>query len=109
MSAGRRIDYATFLIMAQRLAHARENPYALLTSWARESDIDLACARHEVRRQLDLVESVGFRTEDERLRFALRPADVRRIGERLHAMGMDDMASFGDSTGAFSFTAPVTQ
>jgi lipopolysaccharide heptosyltransferase II len=72
-----------------RLAHARENPYALLTDWVRESDVELATARHEVRRQLDLVAHVGFATSGERLRFALRAEDVRRIAERLCRHGVD--------------------
>jgi lipopolysaccharide heptosyltransferase II len=66
-----------------RLAHARENPYALLSDCVREPDLDLATARHEVRRQLDLVGHVGFRVGDERLRFALRPIDVRSLAQRL--------------------------
>jgi lipopolysaccharide heptosyltransferase II len=49
-----------------RLASCRENPYQLLTDWARETEPD-TCLRHEVRRQLDLVATVGARTEDERL------------------------------------------
>jgi lipopolysaccharide heptosyltransferase II len=72
-----------------RLAHARENPYALLSDWVRETDIDLVTARHEVRRQLDLVAHVGFTATDERLRFALRPDDVRRVAERLCRHGVD--------------------
>jgi lipopolysaccharide heptosyltransferase II len=63
----------------RRLAHARENPYALLTDWVPEVDLELDTARHEVRRQLDLVGHVGWRCEDERLRFALRGADVARV------------------------------
>jgi hypothetical protein len=27
----------------------------------------------------------------------------------LHKLGMDDMASFGDSTGEFSFAVPATE
>lgn len=72
-----------------RLAHARENPYALLTDWQRETDLDLATARHEVRRQLDLVASVGFAADDERLRFVLKPEDVRRVGDRLYGAGVE--------------------
>jgi len=62
-----------------RLAHVRENPYELLTDWVREPDLRLDEARHEVRRQLDLVASVGWRCADERLRFALRDGDVVRM------------------------------
>lgn len=59
-----------------RLAHARENPYQLLTDWAPERDLQIADARHEVRRQLDLVAQVGWRINDERMRFTLRDDDV---------------------------------
>ena len=62
-----------------RLAHVRENPYHLLTDWAPETDQPIENARHEVRRQLDLVAQVGWRCDDERLRFALRSEDVDRI------------------------------
>lgn len=41
-----------------RLAHCRENPYQLLTNWVPESE-PAQCVRHEVRRQLDLVASIG--------------------------------------------------
>jgi lipopolysaccharide heptosyltransferase II len=72
-----------------RLAHARENPYALLSDWVRDTDADLACARHEVQRQLDLVAAVGFEPVDTRLRFALQAADVRSIGWRLREAGVE--------------------
>jgi len=68
-----------------RLAHSRENPYQLLSDWAPETDLVLADVRHEVRRQLDLVARVGWRTADERLRFAVRPGDVARVDARLHS------------------------
>ncbi|HKN88328.1 MAG TPA: glycosyltransferase family 9 protein [Nitrospiraceae bacterium] len=54
----------------RRLAHCRENPYELLTHWVRETEPD-TCLRHEVRRQLDLVATVGARTDDERLSIAI--------------------------------------
>ena len=62
-----------------RLAHVRENPYNVLSDWVPELDLELATARHEVRRQLDLIAHVGWQCKDERLRFALRAADVRRV------------------------------
>jgi lipopolysaccharide heptosyltransferase II len=61
-----------------RLAHCRENPYSLLTDWVPEPEPDIP-VRHEVRRQLDLVASVGFETEDIDLSFRVPPDDVRRI------------------------------
>lgn len=66
-----------------RLAQVRENPYQLLTDWAPETDLSLDRARHEVRRQLDLVARVGWRCKDERLRFALQRGDVERVGALL--------------------------
>jgi lipopolysaccharide heptosyltransferase II len=51
-----------------RLAHCRENPYQLLTDWVPDPE-PAKGVRHEVRRQLDLVESVGCRTGEEGLSF----------------------------------------
>ncbi|MFL6629637.1 MAG: glycosyltransferase family 9 protein [Burkholderiaceae bacterium] len=72
-----------------RLAHVRENPYGLLSDWVPETDLVLDDARHEVRRQLDLVGHVGWRTTDERLRFALRQPDVARIDAWLDGEWME--------------------
>jgi ADP-heptose:LPS heptosyltransferase len=49
-----------------RLARCRENPHGLLTDWVPDPE-PAASVRHEVRRQLDLVASVGCRTRNERL------------------------------------------
>jgi lipopolysaccharide heptosyltransferase II len=62
-----------------RLAHCRENPYRLLTDWVPETDTHER-ARHEVRRQLDLVATVDATVADERLSFRVSAE------ERLHAM-----------------------
>jgi lipopolysaccharide heptosyltransferase II len=50
----------------RRLAHSRENPYQLLTDWQREPEPE-QFIRHEVRRQLDLVGTIGCITRDDRL------------------------------------------
>lgn len=72
-----------------RLAHCRENPYALLTDWVREVEPE-QLVRHEVRRQLDLVASVGASTSDERLRVSV-PAGARAHARRtLDAVGLSD-------------------
>jgi lipopolysaccharide heptosyltransferase II len=42
-----------------RAAHCRENPYQLLTDWIPEIEPELKI-RHEVERQLHLVEALGF-------------------------------------------------
>jgi lipopolysaccharide heptosyltransferase II len=74
-----------------RLAHCRENPYGLLSDWVPETDLAMDSIRHEVRRQLDLVARVGWRTRDERLRFKLNAADQASLQQRLHSeWGGDD-------------------
>jgi lipopolysaccharide heptosyltransferase II len=64
-----------------RLAHSRENPYGLLTDHVPDSEPDERM-RHEVRRQLDLVASVGARTGDERLALDV-PAAARAAAAAL--------------------------
>ena len=80
-----------------RLAHSRENPYALLTDWCAERDQVVAGSaldeqpervRHEVQRQLALVASVGLHTDDPSLRFALDGSDVVAARERLRRAGV---------------------
>ncbi|HEX7651038.1 MAG TPA: glycosyltransferase family 9 protein, partial [Noviherbaspirillum sp.] len=51
-----------------RLAHCRENPYRLLTHWVPEPEPQER-VRHEVRRQLDLVASIGAASGNEKLSF----------------------------------------
>jgi lipopolysaccharide heptosyltransferase II len=65
-----------------RLAHCRENPYHLLTNWVPEPEPQHKL-RHEVRRQLDLVATVGCTPSHERLSFAVEPAARRRVSELL--------------------------
>ena len=71
-----------------RLAHCHENPYQLLTNWV--LDPEPACGiRHEVRRQLDLVATIGCRIEDERMSLKV-PQDVhQRVFHLLHELGID--------------------
>lgn len=71
-----------------RLAHARENPYRLLSHWQRDPE-PAGGIRHEVRRQLDLVASIGARCEDETLSFTLRLADRSRVAGLLATRGVD--------------------
>jgi lipopolysaccharide heptosyltransferase II len=71
-----------------RLAHCRENPYQLLTHWVPDPEPD-RLVRHEVRRQLDLVSTVGCRIADERMTLRI-PSDPReRIWERLRSHSVD--------------------
>jgi ADP-heptose:LPS heptosyltransferase len=71
-----------------RLAHCRENPYALLTEWVREPEPD-QLLRHEVRRQLDLVAAVGARTSDERLTLNVPQRARRRVEALLKAVHVE--------------------
>ncbi len=73
-----------------RLAHCRENPYYLLTDWVHEIDhVGQAKIRHEVRRQLDLVASVGCRTKNEHLSLAVPPTGLDTIDDCLEEAGLD--------------------
>jgi lipopolysaccharide heptosyltransferase II len=70
-----------------RLAHCHENPYHLLTHWVADPEPE-NISRHEVRRQLDLVESVGSRADDERLSLAVPRAAKTRVRRLLQALGL---------------------
>lgn len=71
----------------RRLAHCRENPYQLLTDWVREPEPE-ELIRHEVRRQLDLVATIGFRSTDERLSLRVPPEAARRVQSILRELGL---------------------
>jgi lipopolysaccharide heptosyltransferase II len=58
-----------------RLSHCHENPYQLLTDWVQDPEPGRVL-RHEVRRQLDLVSSVGAMTTDETMSLAV-PQEAR--------------------------------
>jgi lipopolysaccharide heptosyltransferase II len=65
----------------RRLAHCHENPYQLLTDWISDPE-PAQHIRHEVKRQLDLVASVGCATCDSRLSFHVPEAARAAIGAR---------------------------
>lgn len=67
-----------------RLAHSRDSAQGLLTDWLPEPG---SRVRHEVRRQLDLAASVGCRTTDVRLSFAVPPGVRRRMRRELRPFG----------------------
>ncbi len=71
-----------------RLAHCRENPYQLLTDWVKEGEPE-NYLRHEVRRQLDLVERVGYKTGDERMSLHVPEPARARVSQRLADLGVD--------------------
>jgi lipopolysaccharide heptosyltransferase II len=71
-----------------RLAHCRENPYHLLTHWVPDVYPE-DNGRHEVRRQLDLVKTVGFIPEDERLSLTISEDAGERVATMLDEVGID--------------------
>lgn len=71
-----------------RLAHCRENPYQLLTDWVPDDEPQHRI-RHEVRRQLDLVATVGGRTNNERLSIRISDAARQRMLAHLRRHGID--------------------
>ncbi|SDE36602.1 lipopolysaccharide heptosyltransferase II [Paraburkholderia lycopersici] len=80
-----------FAGIERRLAHCRENPYALLTNWLpeREPQTDV---RHEVERQLALVRSVGADLADpadSRMRMSVDPAARITLAQKLRMYGVD--------------------
>jgi lipopolysaccharide heptosyltransferase II len=76
-----------------RLAHSRENPYQLLTDWVSEPEPQSEI-RHEVRRQLELVSSVGYVTADERMSFRVDPQERTQALAKLEQAGIDRARPF---------------
>ncbi|UBF26522.1 lipopolysaccharide heptosyltransferase II [Kovacikia minuta CCNUW1] len=71
-----------------RLAHCHENPYQLLTNWV--LDPEPSCGiRHEVRRQLDLVASIGYEVEDQRLSLKAPDSHFQKVRSLLTALELD--------------------
>lgn len=71
----------------RRLAHCRENPYDLLTDWVPEPETDQPL-RHEVRRQLDLLDHVGVHALDSHLSLHVPDTASRAIRARLADLGI---------------------
>jgi lipopolysaccharide heptosyltransferase II len=71
-----------------RLAYCHENPYQLLTNWIKDPEPD-QFTRHEVRRQLDLVASVGSEIADQRMSLKVPEAAQIRVLQRLHELGIN--------------------
>ena len=71
-----------------RLAHCRENPYQLLSHWVPECEPE-PLLRHEVRRQLDLVATVGCHTANERLSFHVTDEALQSVLHLLYQIGLD--------------------
>jgi lipopolysaccharide heptosyltransferase II len=70
-----------------RLAHCRENPYRLLTHWVPEIEPEQR-VRHEARRQLDLVATIGAVAADERLSFRIPQDDRTSLLQKLQTKNL---------------------
>ncbi len=71
-----------------RLAYCHENPYQLLTHWIKDEEPQSG-VKHEVRRQLDLVQTIGCFTPDERLSLQVPKHARERIKWRLAQLSID--------------------
>ena len=69
-----------------RAAYCRENAYHLLTDRLPEQEPHLGI-RHEVERQMALVQSLGFDIPDTRLKFNVRDGDRLALARTLQALG----------------------
>lgn len=71
-----------------RLAHCHENPYQLLTNWIKDPEPD-QFTRHEVRRQLDLVASVGSEIADQRMSLKIPETAQARVLQLLQELNIN--------------------
>lgn len=78
----------TLAEIPRRLAYCRENPYALLTDWVPEKE-PYSFIRHQVRRDLDLVKSIGAETDDEHITLRLQDNHTTAVLEKLLRAGID--------------------
>ncbi len=70
-----------------RLAHCHENPYQLLTDWVKDPEPE-HCVRHEVRRQLDLVATIGCHADDERMSLHVPEKALASVKDILQQLGI---------------------
>lgn len=71
-----------------RLAYCHENPYQLLTHWVPDRE-PADGIRHEVRRQLDLVASIGYETHNQRLSMRVCDRQIETVRLQLNSLQID--------------------
>lgn len=74
--------------IAETLSYCRENPYHLISLWQKEEE-PYKFIRHQVRRDLDLVASIGAHTTRENLELVTRPEDQENYQNKLCHKGVD--------------------
>src|SRR6185312_12863682 len=72
----------------KRLAYCRENPYHLLTDWMIEKE-PYSFIRHQVKRDLELVESVHAKTTDKHLKINLSETAKKNALKKLTDEGVN--------------------
>lgn len=72
----------------KRLAYCRENPYHLLTNWLVEKE-PYTFIRHQVKRDLHLVSTIGAETENQKIQIDISEKAKKRVVEKLIALGVD--------------------
>ena len=70
-----------------RLAYCRENPYNLLTDWIPDKE-PYTIVQHQVRRDLQLVASIGARTTNDDLSISTRESEWPRLHQKLLQFGI---------------------
>lgn len=74
--------------IAARLAYCRENPYGLLTHWVPDEE-PYTVIRHQVERDLRLVQRIGATVADDRLKLNLAQGAAERCTRLLTQAGVD--------------------
>jgi ADP-heptose:LPS heptosyltransferase len=72
----------------RRLAYCRENPYDLLTHWVPDKE-PYEVVYHQVRRDLEMVKTIGARTSDERLSLKWEQRKWNDVEKKLAKLGID--------------------
>lgn len=71
-----------------RLAWCRENPYQLLTHWAPDQE-PYSIILHQVKRDLELVASIGAQTPDTQLSLRIDEKALQSAFQKLSGIGID--------------------
>jgi lipopolysaccharide heptosyltransferase II len=72
----------------KRLAYCRENPYQLLTDWIPDQE-PYRLIKHQVRRDLDLVATIGATTTLDRMQLTTNEQVKKDVLKNLIGLGMD--------------------
>lgn len=71
----------------ERIAHCRENPYAMLTHWIKDLE-PFSYVRHEVERQLNLVRAYGCEVTHQNMRLELDAFVCESTERTLNLLGL---------------------